>query len=295
MRVAEERNRLTRTGLETKRVLDDSDLDQIRQLVEVCNRADDLSVKFNWEMMSHRDPAHVNDFCYYHDGHLVGYMPLDAFGDEFEITGLVQPSHRRQGIFRRLFEAARQEARHRQAKQLLLVNYRASASGTAMVKRLGLAYHFSEYRMEADAATIPPLPVSQIGLEEVTEANVGELSRLLAINFEATEWNSAPSLLKELTRDGRRYYLARLDRDVIGHVGVLTGAGNVYIRAVGILPDWRRQGYGRQLLATILQKLLSEGHTQFELDVATENSNALTLYQACGFRETTVYDYYLAD
>ena len=29
------------------------------------------------------------------------------------------------------------------------------------------------------------------------------------------------------------------------------------------------------------------------LEVATENRNALGLYQSCGFKETTVYDYFV--
>ena len=39
--------------------------------------------------------------------------------------------------------------------------------------------------------------------------------------------------------------------------------------------------------------MLAEGHTRFELDVETENNQALSLYQSCGFHETDVYDYYV--
>ena len=36
---------------------------------------------------------------------------------------------------------------------------------------------------------------------------------------------------------------------------------------------------------------MAEGHTRFSLDVETQNAQALSLYLACGFHETNVYDY----
>lgn len=66
---------------------------------------------------------------------------------------------------------------------------------------------------------------------------------------------------------------------------------NVSIQAVGIVPEWRRHGYGRRLLAATIHTLLSERHTNFALDVATNNRQALSLYQYCGFHEVTAYDY----
>ena len=67
---------------------------------------------------------------------------------------------------------------------------------------------------------------------------------------------------------------------------------SVYIRGFEIVPERRRRGYGRQLLAAALQAMLLEGCRQFALDVATDNVQALSLYKACGFREANVYDYY---
>ena len=44
--------------------------------------------------------------------------------------------------------------------------------------------------------------------------------------------------------------------------------------------------------AATVHTLLSEGHTNFALDVATDNRQALSLYQYCGFHEVTAYDDY---
>jgi ribosomal protein S18 acetylase RimI-like enzyme len=272
--------------------LEEDDVAQIRHLEDVCNRAEGIRIKFNWGMMRERDGAYISDFCYYREGQLVGYAPLDGFGGPFEVTAAVLPAYRRQGIFHTLFEAARKEAANCKARELLLVSYPASQAGTAAVERLGVTYRFSEYRMEAEATTIPPLPTGRLALEKVDAANVVALSRLLSLSFAGSRWNEPEALLKELEGGNKRYFLAMLENEAIGQIGVIAEKGRVYIRAVGIVPDRRGQGYGRQLLATTVQKMLNEGATQFELDVETKNRQALSLYESCGFRETMVYDYH---
>ena len=273
----------------------DTDKAAIRALEEACNHTDGIRVKLNWGLVNSRDSEQANDFCCYRDDQLIGYVPLDGFGDKYEITGVVRPDCRRQGVFNALYHAAREEAQKRQAKELLLVNYRASVSGNGAVKALGLAYKSSEYRMEADASALPALPHSELRLEDMDASNAAELSRLLGINFEPSAWNSPESLLGERSREDSRYFLAKRGDVFIGHVGVIVegAGGGVYIRGVGIVPEWRGRGYGRQLLSTTVQKMLAEGHTHFELDVETENNQALSLYQSCGFHETNIYDYYV--
>lgn len=277
----------------TQSNLSDSDFAQIRDLETMCNQFETINVKLNWGLMKMREPGKPSDFCFYDHGQLVGYMPLDGFGDQFEITGIVHPDYRRRGIFRQLFDAARAEAIRRKAVRLLLVNYRNSASGNATVKALGVRYHNSEYHMETSAAELSTLPASQLQLIEVTAQNVGDLSRSLANTFGAGEWNTEAALLADQQRKDGKYYLATTDNTQIGQVGIVDeGNGSVYIRAVGIAPEWRGRGYGRQLLSAIVQQMRDEGYTHFALDVETQNQNALGLYKSCGFQEANVYDYY---
>jgi ribosomal protein S18 acetylase RimI-like enzyme len=279
-------------GLVAKAGLSEADFAQIRQLETICNQADQISVKLNWDLMQMRTPEAVSDFYYFDQGQLVGYAPLDGFGDQYEVTALVHPTYRRRGIFRQLFAATQMEARRRRAGQLLLVNYRASTSGNLVVARLALPYHNSEYHMEAQVDALPPLPASQIRLVHVTSANVGQLAHLMALNFGAGEWNREAALAADIARGDGRYFLAEAESQWIGHIGVVTSATEAYIRAVGIAPEWRGRGYGRQLLAAMVQKLVMDGFQHFSLDVATDNRNALSLYQSCGFHETNIYDYY---
>src|SRR3954470_22102697 len=96
-----------REGFVALQDLTDEDFAEIKRLADVCYQHDGVQVKLNWDIMRHRAPGQVSDFGWYHDDQLVGFMPLDGFGDKFEITGIVHPDFRRQGIFRRLLDEAR--------------------------------------------------------------------------------------------------------------------------------------------------------------------------------------------
>lgn len=283
---------MTDTGLVGKHTLSDEDIAQIREIEAACSHADGILIKFNWEQMLDRDTAHVQDFCWYEDGRIVGYAQIDGFGDEFEMTGAVLPAYRRQGIFRRLFQAARIETQHRRGRQLLLVSYPQCPAGTEAARHLGAVYRFSEYHMEAEAAAVPPLPHSELRLLEVTPDDVSELSGTMGMSFGGGRRREPDELRRALQTPGQRYFLARLGTETVGQIGaVVPQKGSVYLRAIGILPERRRQGYGRQMLAAAVHQLMAEGHKRFALDVETENSQALSLYHACGFRETMVYEY----
>ena len=271
--------------------LDAGTLAQAKTLSEEVCRTDGITLKLDWEFAEERTPGRAANFCCRTDGRLVGYALLEGDGRELEFTAAVSPMFRRQGILTSLLEAVRQEAGRRDAARLLLVSYRGSASGAATTLALGLAYDSSEYRMEADAAAMPPLPGGLLGLEAVEAADAAALAQMLALTFER-EPSPPEALAARLQEPGVRYFFAVLNGVRIGQIGVVTAEGSLYLRGVGILPEYRRRGLGSQLLAAALRQMLREGQTFFTLDVATDNPQALSLYRSCGFGETTIYDYY---
>ena len=284
-------------GLVEKKGLSKTDLDGIDNLHTQCYRYDSFEVKLNWDMLQNRDPQAVSDFCFYQAGQLVGYAPLDNFGSKFEVTAEVLPSFRRQGIFRSLFGAALKGARESGARELLLVCYRAGEAGVQAAQTMGTRYKVSEYHMEMNITEgSNELPLSQnaaLHLQEARPDDATELSQLLVQSFAGKEdWNSEQHLRQSLSRDTQRYFIAKLGNESVGQLGVLHEENGNYIRAVGILPNHRGKGYGRQLLSGSLQKLAGEGYKIFSLDVETANENALSLYRSCGFQPTNIYDYY---
>jgi len=75
--------------------------------------------------------------------------------------------------------------------------------------------------------------------------------------------------------------------------GALAGIGLVAVRGdrgwiggMGVGPQWRGQGLGRQLLARLLDTLRDAGARTVQLEALTVNSPALALYADRGFRDT---------
>ena len=52
---------------------------------------------------------------------------------------------------------------------------------------------------------------------------------------------------------------------------------------MGVLPDYRRQGIGRRLLAACIAKAWTTGITRIELESRADNTAALRLYEQLGF------------
>jgi ribosomal protein S18 acetylase RimI-like enzyme len=284
-------------GLTAKRGLDAADVFQVQALADAVRHTDGVELKLNLprqvrcEQRASTASEPFSELCYYDAGQLVGYAPLDGDDDELEITAAVMPSHRKQGIFQMLLETARREALRRGVSRLLLVSYPASRSGTAAIHALGVPYILSEYRLEVKATDLPPLDSQQIHLVPVNETNVTELAQLTARSFGSPAMSLA-ALKAEIAVPRKQYFLAEREGEYIGQIGVVNAGQSLYIRGVGIVPEQRRCGYGRQLLAATLQAMLAKNYEHFALDVAVNNKHALRLYEACGFRETEAYDYY---
>ncbi|MBN1583111.1 MAG: GNAT family N-acetyltransferase, partial [Anaerolineae bacterium] len=65
----------------------------------------------------------------------------------------------------------------------------------------------------------------------------------------------------------------------------------IYLHTLQIRSEFRRRGFGRQLLENIVRDLLAEGK-RVRLEVDTENDIALSLYRSCGFQVIATYRYY---
>ena len=210
---------MAQTGLIKKHRLSVDDITQIQTLEAACDQADGIRVK--WDLDPDRDPARVRDFCWYEAGCIVGSVQLDGFGEEFEVTGAVLPTYRGRGIFRRLFEAARTEAQNREARQLLLISYPQNPLGTRIARRLGTTYRFSEYHMVAEAASVPPLPQSELRLTEVTPDDDSELAWTMSLCFGGGRWQEPGELRRALEQPGQRFFLAKLGQETVGQIGAV--------------------------------------------------------------------------
>jgi len=284
---------MTADGLIGREQLNTDELAALHALAARCAAHDGHGVKLNWEMLQRRAVGPTSDFCWYVAGTLVGYAPLDAFGQDAELTILVAPEGRRHGIGGALADAAVAEAQRRGIHELLLVVERASASGAAFAAARGLHFGNAEYHLELDADAPPQQPTTAIAMRAATADDLPVLIAMMQTGFALEDAEEARQIAEaDLHRAGGRAYLAEVEGVPIGRVSALVSEQEVYLRAFSVQADLRGRGIGRALLLGTIARLRAEGHRHFSLDVVTDNHNALGLYTSCGFREASVYDYY---
>jgi [ribosomal protein S18]-alanine N-acetyltransferase len=91
------------------------------------------------------------------------------------------------------------------------------------------------------------------------------------------------SIGKLLTMPGSFGTLAYVGDRPVGLVVALTTGPDAEILTLGVLPDFRRRGVGRLLLASAAERAAAAGCGRLLLDVAEDNTAAHALYRGMGF------------
>lgn len=289
------RNFITPKGLSDKYIND------IAELEKTCESFEKLQMKMNWDMLKNRSPLQNNDFLCYEDDKLIGFLGLYDIQDqcqEIEITGMVHPDYRRQGIFKELFENAKQKCTDLKVERILLVSERSISAAAAFVKSTGAEYYNSEFSMLFNDSSVPQYTQAGIKLRNPLNKDDLKLSRLdkLCFGYGLAEEEDGDGQGTDIVSDSySTTLLAELDNKFIGKIGLMKENGKGYIFGFAVEPELRGKGYGREILSLSLSKLLSEGIKEVLLEVAVKNDRALLLYKSCGFKEITVYDYHILE
>lgn len=276
-----------------RRGLDASEISEIKHLADLCNQHEELDLKLNWGILYERPVDQLNDFLYYADGQLVGFLALFSFNSqEGEISGMVHPASRRRGIFSALFAAVQQECRSRGLSTLLLIVEQASPAGQAFVRHQTATYDHSEYKMVLEELRLPNTLNKSLQIRPARSGEVHTLSHITAQAFDMPEDEVDWYAESVIVQPHYYYYVGEIDGVVIGKIDVRLSEESALIMGFAVLPEYQGKGYGRQILAYTVREIFSRGQQNIWLEVSAENKHALSLYQSCGFKETSSYDYY---
>jgi ribosomal protein S18 acetylase RimI-like enzyme len=175
---------------------------------------------------------------------------------------------------------------------LLLTTIRAPAFVEALRTD---RFDLNEYKMTLDKPILPAAFGTELVFRRARPAEKVILQQLMIkIFFGMTEENVA-GWYENVEAPDARYYVVLLDDAYVGKVDVCMDEHEALIYNFGIAPEYRRRGFGRQLLARTTQDLQAMGHRRITLEVETRNEHALALYRSCGFQESSKYDYYALD
>jgi ribosomal protein S18 acetylase RimI-like enzyme len=279
-------------GLVNKQTLTGAEATAIEQLITACNTYEGLRMRIDVGALRQQPGNEVNDFLFYENGILVGYLYVEGWGGrDREVAGMVHPDYRRKGIFSSLLAAAQVECRQRDVQKLILVCEHVSQSGLAFVHAIGARHEYSEHEMVL--GTFRERRKVHKGLD-IRQANKQDLDAIVSIlatdsgNVESiSQW--VAKLFEEPTS---RFYMATLDEKPLGCLRLDFMSDQVGIYAFEVRLGYRGLGYGRQMLEETIRAIRSESQKRIMLDVETDNTNAIGLYLSCGFEIKTTYDYY---
>jgi ribosomal-protein-alanine N-acetyltransferase len=107
--------------------------------------------------------------------------------------------------------------------------------------------------------------------------------------FPYSPWSS--SQYKEEFSSPTRHFVVALDdqQSIVGYAGVFApGAAEADVLTVGVVPEHRGQGIAKALMALITDWARAQGSTAMMLEVKTDNSAAIGLYESLGYTKLNV-------
>ncbi len=126
-----------------------------------------------------------------------------------------------------------------------------------------------------------------------TEHDLVVLADIHAASF-ATGWTVA-DLSSNLAIPGAAAVVVELAGTIYGFVQFQWVAGEAEINSICVLPNYRRQHFGRDLMEGLIRQLQAMKTTKLFLEVAENNVAARGLYQSFGFQMSGLRKGYYAD
>ena len=107
--------------------------------------------------------------------------------------------------------------------------------------------------------------------------------------FPYSPWSA--SQYKEEFSSPTRHFVVALDeaQSIIGYAGVFApGAAEADILTVGVVPAHRGKGIAKALMALITNWAKAHGSTAMMLEVKSDNTDAIGLYESLGYSKLNV-------
>jgi ribosomal protein S18 acetylase RimI-like enzyme len=280
-------------GLFPKRTLTGEELADIKALADACEQADGIDLRLVWDALESRAGDKTNDFLYYKDGRLVGFLTLEGLGfDEAEAAGMVDPAYRRQGVFGDLAAVAKAEAQRYHTRVILFVCDRRSLAAKAVCDAIGAQHQFAEHKMALEQGAAPLAAPTELDIHEATVDDAAAVALVLAEDMGADAERFRQKVVSDIRNRSIQYYIANADDQPVGTINVQVLNGQPYIYGFVVRPEYRGRGFGRQILTRVIADIVLDRPQPVFLEVESDNTPALGLYHSTGFTITHTYDYY---
>lgn len=291
---------IPRERLLAKHVLTAREVAELEQLAMLCNAHEHLLMQLDYNLLDLPTLPTDDLFLYYRGEQLIGCLLLDRYhSDVKEVTGMVHPVFRRQGIFSKLLAAARKECLSRGIKRLLFACEPISASGQAFLRHSKARREFTEHRMVLQNFQPRFQYDDHLVFRVALRDDIDELAVILAADFGNSPEKARQHVLRAFERPNQRFYIATYGGDdvgcgePVGSLRVEEMPAELGIYGFFVRPEYRGRGHGRQILEETIATLREEKKQKpIMLEVDINNHTALNLYRSLGFVVDHTYEYY---
>ncbi|WP_407312895.1 GNAT family N-acetyltransferase [Desulfosporosinus sp. SB140] len=267
---------------------------EVLELEKSCNEYDQLKGSVFLDTSLNFNQSIHSVFLLYEDRSLISMLSMFIPSHvEVEISAMTRPEHRQNGYFKALLSQALEELRTHNIPEILFVCEQPSISGKNALAAIQAEFEHAEYYM---SLTRVDRAQSQSAGMSLLKPDVRNLETIVELSIKIFEDNyeDSKSLIENcLNSKTREQFIAILDDKAIGLVSVNhLDVEEASIFGLGILPEYRGQGYGKELMSLILKNLWSQGKRHITLEVDSKNDRALRLYRDMGFQIEIAYEYH---
>ena len=278
--------------IQATNTLNDHQLLEVKALIATCQNYDGTFREPYLSNMLNFDPNMPAFFLYYEKGELVGLLTVYADDQDVEVTILVHPDHRRQGIARALYRSFEKET----------ASYPIE-SVTFQTERVFLERHpdfVNNWGLVEDEETETwlgkdrrPYPLATVSNLDVLLADRSYQDQISQLKFQAfSEEHESKDVVdryvaKALKDPESRLYILLKNGQVIGTCTVDLSSNTNYLYGLAIAELERGQGYGSYLAKSLVNKLIEQNDKEFQIAVEDSNVGAKRLYEKIGFVKQT--------
>lgn len=238
------------------------------------------------------DPNMPAFFLYYQKGELLGLLTVYADNEDVELSILVHPNHRRQGIARALFKSFEEETLSYpiqsvtfQTERIFLDCHSNLASHWGLIEdeetETWLGSDSSPYALDS-RSDVKVLLADPSYLEEIAQLHHQAFSEA-----EESFEESCRYISEALKDTNSLLYILLKEGQVIGVCTVDLSGNSNYLYGLAVAEAYRGKGYGSYLAKSVVNQLIERNDKPFQIAVEDDNVGAKRLYEKIGFVKQT--------
>ena len=244
------------------------------------------------------------------DRKIIGYIGLtpELRIGRVLLDGLVHPCYRRKGAATKLFSCAMHRAKELGAKVTQINIPEANMAAKNLVSILGFNFirRFLELKLAFYSIHLPDVNHGAFVIRKLWSGEEDKLTDIQNRSFVGT-WGFNPNTTEEIVyrmnlrgSSPENVIMAYEGDKPIGYCwtkvnpdeNAMREENRGQVHMMGVDPDYREKGIGKEILLTALAHLKSKGIEIVELTVDSENQAARSLYASIGFEICSKTEWY---